>query len=240
MSSGFKPRDRDWHAPPLTPDYKSTRFRSPSHKMLSFPTSIAEDTGPVFGHDILGAIDHDLIHNFAAPDQAAIGPRVIVHGRVMDEFERPVAGALLELWQANAGGRYRHKKEAYLAALDPNFGGCGRVITGKDGAYKFLTIRPGPYPWPNGPNDWRPAHIHFSVFGHGFAQRLITQMYFEGDPTIPLCPIVQTIPTPRGIDQLTAKLDMDATVPMDAMAYRFDIVLRGRNQTMFENRPEGM
>ncbi len=240
MSSGFQPRDRAWHAPALTPDYKSSRLRSPSQKLLSFPTTISENSGPVFGHDIIGDLDHDLIHNFASDGQSAIGPRLIVHGRVMDEFSRPIPGALLEVWQANAGGRYRHKKEGYIAALDPNFGGCGRVITDDDGAYQFMTIRPGPYPWPNGPNDWRPAHIHFSLFGPSFAQRLITQMYFEGDPTIPLCPIVQTIPNQSGIDQLTAKLDMDRTVPMESMGYRFDIVLRGRNQTMFENRPEGL
>ncbi len=113
-----------------------------------------------------------------------------MHGRVLDERGRPVPGALLEFWQANAGGRYRHKKEGYLAPLDPNFGGCGRTITDEDGSYRFRTIKPGPYPWPNGVNDWRPAHIHFSVFGHGFAQRLITQMYFEGDPLIWHCPIV--------------------------------------------------
>jgi protocatechuate 3,4-dioxygenase beta subunit len=208
--------------------------------MLTMPTTISEETGPVFGHDIIGPQDHDLIHNFATGGQSAIGPRLIVHGKVMDEFGRPVTGALLEVWQANAGGRYRHKKEGYIAALDPNFGGCGRVITAGVGGYQIATVRPGPYPWPNGPNDWRPAHIHFSLFGPSFAQRLITQMYFEGDPTIPLCPIVQTIPNQSGIDQLTAKLDMEATVPMDSMAYRFDIVLRGRKQTMFENRPEGM
>jgi protocatechuate 3,4-dioxygenase beta subunit len=146
---------------------------------------------------------------------------------------------LIEFWQANAGGRYRHKKDGYLAPLDPNFGGCGRTLSGQDGAYAFRTIRPGPYPWPNGPNDWRPAHIHFSVFGHGFAQRLITQMYFEGDPLISRCPIVRTINDPRAIDQLTARLDMNASEPMDALAYRFDILLRGSRSTLFENRMEG-
>jgi protocatechuate 3,4-dioxygenase beta subunit len=193
----------------------------------------------VFGHDILGPLDNDLIRNFAAPGDMAIGPRLIVHGRVLDENARPVPGALIELWQANAGGRYRHAKERYLAPLDPNFGGCGRAITDADGAYRFMTIQPGPYPWPNGPNAWRPAHIHFSVFGHSFAQRLITQMYFEGDPLIPLCPIVQAIADPAAVHQLTARLDMDATAPMDALAYRFDIVLRGRGSTPFENRMEG-
>ncbi|MFT5870870.1 MAG: protocatechuate 3,4-dioxygenase beta subunit, partial [Paracoccaceae bacterium] len=170
---------------------------------------------------------------------SAIGERIIVHGRLLDEAGRPVRGALLEVWQANAGGRYRHKNDGYLAQLDTNFGGCGRVITDHDGQYSLRTVKPGPYPWPNGGNDWRPAHIHFSVFGDGFAQRLITQMYFEGDPHIALCPIVQSINDPAAIDQLTAKLDMKRTIVMDARAYQFDIVLRGRRSTLFENRLEG-
>jgi protocatechuate 3,4-dioxygenase beta subunit len=177
--------------------------------------------------------------NFAKTDEQPIGPRIIVHGRVLDEDARPVPGALVEVWQANAGGRYRHKKDAYLAPLDPNFGGCGRTISADDGSYRFRTIRPGAYPWPNGVNDWRPAHIHFSVFGHGFAQRLITQMYFEGDPLIAICPIVNTIRDPAAIARLVAPLDMNNTIPMDTMAYRFDIVLRGRRSTVFENRLEG-
>ncbi len=196
-------------------------------------------TGPAFGHDILGALDHDLIVNYAAPGASAIGPRILVHGRLLDEDGRPVPGKLIEVWQANAGGRYRHKNDGYLAPLDDNFGGCGRCISAEDGSYSFRTIQPGPYPWPNGGNDWRPAHIHFSVFGDGFAQRLITQMYFEGDPHIALCPIVKTIPSEKAIDQLVARLDMEATVPMDIRAYRFDIVLRGRDATLFENQMEG-
>jgi len=233
-TGGFIPRDRDWQPDALTPAYKSSIKRSPQARLLTFPTSLSEETSPVFGHDVLGALDHDLILNYAQPGQAAIGPRIIVHGRVMDEVGRAVPGALLEVWQANAGGRYRHKNESYLAPLDPNFGGCGRVITGEDGTYEFRTVQPGPYPWPNGPNAWRPAHIHFSVFGHGFAQRLITQMYFAGDPLIPLCPIVGAMGSQAAVDALTAHLDMDHTVPMDCLAYRFDIVLRGR--TYFENR----
>ena len=139
----------------------------------------------------------------------------------------------------NAGGRYRHKKDMYLAPIDPNCGGCGRTITDDNGNYEFMTIRPGAYPWPNRANDWRPMHIHVSVFGHSFGQRLITQLYFEGDPLIARCPIVQTIPDPAAIDQLTAKLDMNATIPLDTIAYRFDIVLRGRRSTLFENKLEG-
>ena len=238
--SGYIARDRAWHPPALTPGYKTSVARSPTRALLSFATTMSEETGPMFGHDMLGPQDGDLIHNYAAAGQSAIGPRIVVHGRVLDEAGRGVPGALVEVWQANAGGRYRHKKEGYIAPLDPNFGGCGRVITGEDGGYEFRTIQPGPYPWPNGPNDWRPAHIHFSVFGHAFAQRLITQMYFEGDPLIPLCPIVRTIPSDAAIDRLTAALDMNATIPMDARAYKFDIVLRGARQTLFENRMEGV
>lgn len=233
------PRDRAWHPPALTPWYKTSVKRSPQSALLSLNATISEITGPVFGHGMLGPLDNDLIHNFAEPGESAIGQRIIVHGRVLDENGRGVPGVLLEFWQANAGGRYRHRKETYLAPLDPNFGGCGRTITGEDGSYRFRTIKPGPYPWPNGVNDWRPAHIHFSVFGHCFAQRLITQMYFEGDPLIWKCPIVRTIPSREAVERLIAPLDMNNTIPMDARAYKFDIVLRGRRSTLFENRMEG-
>ncbi|MEM8654995.1 MAG: protocatechuate 3,4-dioxygenase subunit beta [Pseudomonadota bacterium] len=232
-------RDRAWHPKAYAPDYKTSVVRSPQKALVSMNTTLSEETGPVFGHDMLGAQDNDLILNFAKPGDMALGQRIIVHGRVRDENGRGVPNALLEIWQANAGGRYRHAKEGYLAPLDPNFGGCGRTMTAEDGSYSFRTIKPGAYPWPNGVNDWRPAHIHFSVFGHSFGQRLITQMYFEGDPLIPLCPIVRTISDPDAVSQLIAPLDMNNTVPMDARAYKFDIVLRGRRSTMFENRMEG-
>lgn len=238
-TGAFFQRDRLWHPPAYTPDYKTSVVRSPQRALLSFDNTLSEITGPVFGHSILGELDDDLIHNFAKPGESAIGQRIIVHGRVIDERGKGVAGALLEFWQANAGGRYRHKREGYVAALDPNFGGCGRTITDEDGYYRFRTVKPGAYPWPNGVNDWRPAHIHFSVFGHGFAQRLITQMYFEGDPMIWNCPIVRSIPDKAAIEQLIAPLDMNNTIPMDARAYKFDIVLRGRRSTLFENRMEG-
>ena len=237
---GYVPRDRSWQPEALTPPYKTSVKRSPTAALLSFPTTMSEETSPIFGHHMIGPLDNDLTLNFAAPSESAIGPRIIVHGQVRDEMGRPVPGALMEFWQANAGGRYRHKKETYIAPLDPNFGGCGRTITGEDGTYEIRTVMPGPYPWPNGMNDWRPAHIHVSLFGHGFAQRLITQMYFEGDPLIPLCPIVGVLKSQDAVDALTAPLDMNRTVPMDARAYRFDIVLRGRRQTYFENRKEGM
>ncbi|WP_095198896.1 protocatechuate 3,4-dioxygenase subunit beta [Mesorhizobium carmichaelinearum] len=238
-TGAFFQRDRTWHPPALTPGYKSSVLRSPQKALLSFDNTLSEIAGPVFGHAMLGELDADLIHNFARPGESAIGERIIVHGRVLDERGVGVPGVLLEFWQANAGGRYRHKKDGYLAPLDPNFGGCGRTITDEHGFYAFRTVKPGPYPWPNGPNDWRPAHIHFSVFGHGFAQRLITQMYFEGDPLIWKCPIVRGIADKAAIEALTAILDTQATIPMDALAYKFDIVLRGRRSSLFENRLEG-
>jgi protocatechuate 3,4-dioxygenase, beta subunit len=235
----FYHRDRDWHPPAHTPGYKTSVLRSPTRALVAFDTTLSEMTGPVFGHDIIGELDNDLILNFAKAGESAIGQRIIVHGRVLDQDGRGLPGVLLEVWQANAGGRYRHKKDGYLAALDPNFGGCGRTITGEDGSYSFRTIKPGAYPWPNRVNDWRPEHIHFSVLGTGFAQRLISQFYFEGDPLIRLCPIVGTIPSREAVEALIAKYDWENTIPMDARAYRFDIVLRGRRSTMFENRREG-
>lgn len=231
-------RDRRIHPPALTPDYKTSVARSPRLALISLQGSVSETTGPVFGHGDLNPIDNDLIKNYAK-DGDPVGERIIVHGRVLDENARPVPSTLVEIWQANAGGRYRHKKDTYLAPIDPNFGGCGRTITDAEGHYFFRTVKPGAYPWRNWVNHWRPAHIHVSVFGHAFCQRLITQLYFEGDPLIPHCPIVQTIPDRDAIDQLTAKLDLNATVPLDSIAYRFDIVLRGRRSTMFENRMEG-
>ena len=234
--SAFISRNRAWHPPALTPGYKSSIARSPQLAPVSFAGSASETTGPVFGQGLLGPLDADLTLNFATDGASAIGERIIVHGRVVDENAEAVPGALIEVWQANAGGRYRHKRDGYLAPLDPNFGGCGRCVTDDNGQYHFRTIKPGPYPWPNGVNDWRPAHIHFSLFGSGFAQRLITQMYFEGDPLIALCPIVRTLSDPAAVTALTAALDMANTVPFDARAYRFDIVLRGRRATFFENR----
>lgn len=239
-TGGFAARDHAWHPPAFAPGYKSTVLRAPQKALISFANTVSEITGPKFGDNIIGALDNDLILNFAKAGEAAQGQRIIVHGRVLDENARPVPGVLVEFWQANAGGRYRHAREGYtVVPLDPNFGGCGRCLTGEDGRYVFRTVKPGAYPWPNGVNDWRPAHIHFSVFGSGFAQRLITQMYFEGDPMIPLCPIVRTVNDPKAIEGLIAALDMGAAVPMDSRAYKFDIVLRGRRSTLFENRTEG-
>jgi len=238
-TGAFYPRDRLWHPPALAPAYRSTTLRSPKQALISFSNTLSETTGPVFGHAILGPLDNNLIFNFAKDGEAAIGERIIVHGRVLDENARAVSGVLIEVWQANAAGRYRHKRDGYLGPLDPNFGGCGRTISAEDGSYSLQTIKPGPYPWPNGVNDWRPSHIHFSVFGSGFAQRLITQMYFEGDPLIHIDPIANSIPDKAALQQLIAPLDMAAAVPMDSLSYRFDIVLRGRRSTMFENKREG-
>jgi protocatechuate 3,4-dioxygenase beta subunit len=235
----FNPRDLDWHPPALYPEYRSTHLRAPQQPLLHMPQTQTELTGPTFSHTDLSPLDDDLILNYAASGQSAQGPRIIVHGKLLDENGRAIPNKLIEVWQANAGGRYRHVKDGYLAPLDDNFGGCGRCISGEDGSYNFRTIQPGPYPWPNGGNNWRPAHIHFSVFGDGFAQRLITQMYFEGDPHIALCPIVQSIPNESAVDRLVARLDMDRTIPMDIRAYQFDIVLRGRQSTLFENQMEG-
>lgn len=235
----FYQRDRTMHPPAYAPGYKTSVARSPRYSLISLQNSVGEITGPVFGHNDIDAGDNDLLTNYAQPGEGPIGERIIMHGRVLDENARPVPNTLVEIWQANAGGRYRHKKDTYLAPIDPNFGGCGRTLTDENGYYFFRTVKPGAYPWRNLVNNWRPAHVHVSVFGSGFVQRLITQCYFEGDPLIPICPIVQTIPDPDAIEQLTAKLDLNATIPLDTIAYKFDIVLRGRRSTLFENRLEG-
>ena len=234
----FFQRDRLWHPPALTPGYKTSVPRSPRQSLLSLEQSASEITGPVFGHGDIDPIDSDLIRNYAKTGDP-VGERIILHGRVLDECGKPVPNTLVEIWQANAGGRYRHVKDTYFAPIDPNFGGCGRVLTDGNGAYAFRTVKPGAYPFRNHVNSWRPAHIHLSVFGTSFSQRLITQLYFEGDPLIKTCPIVSTIPDPRAIEQLIAALDMNASVPLDCLAYKFDIILRGRRSTLFENRMEG-
>ncbi|RYH03138.1 protocatechuate 3,4-dioxygenase subunit beta [Salipiger sp. IMCC34102] len=238
MTGELYQRDRTWHPPALTPDYKTSVARSPRLPLLSLQNSDSELTGPTFGHGDIAAGDADLLSNYAQTGDP-IGERIIVHGRVLDENARPVPNTLVEVWQANAGGRYRHVKDTYFAPVDPNFGGCGRTITDAEGRYAFRTVKPGAYPWRNWTNSWRPAHIHVSVFGTAFAQRLITQMYFEGDPLIPKCPIVATLKDPAAVTQLTAALDLNATIPLDTIAYKFDIVLRGHRATWFENRPEG-
>jgi protocatechuate 3,4-dioxygenase beta subunit len=234
----FIQRDRTQHPPAMTPDYKTSVLRSPRLPLWSLQNSLSEVTGPAFGRDELGPLDNDLILNYAQSGEP-IGERTIVHGRVLDGNGRPVPNTLVEVWQANAGGRYRHTNDTYIAPIDPNFGGCGRTITDHDGHYAFRTVKPGAYPFRNHVNSWRPAHIHFSVFGSGFAQRLITQMYFEGDPLLAMDSILATIPDPAARQRLVAPLDLNAAIPIDSLAYRFDIVLRGTRSTLFENKLHG-
>lgn len=234
----FLQRDRTWHPPAYTPGYKTSVLRSPQKSLISIENDLSDITGPLFSRDELGALDNDLIMNYAKSG-LPIGERILVHGYLRDENGRPVPNALIEVWQANASGRYRHKNDKYIAPIDPNFGGCGRVITDENGYYFYRTIKPGPYPWRNGINDWRPAHIHYSIFGTGFAQRLITQMYFEGDPLIPGCPIVRAIPNEDAVRGLIAQMDRSAFVALDSMAYRFDITIRGSRATLFENHIQG-
>jgi len=230
----FVIRDRNWHPPAYAPGYKTTVARSPHQALVSIPQTESETVGPDFSRLPLGEHDNDLLLNFRH-DGLPIGERIVMFGRVMDQYGKPVPGTLVEIWQANAGGRYRHRKDSYIAPLDPNFGGVGRTVTDRDGYYQFRTLKPGPYPWPNGPNDWRPSHIHVSIMGPSIATRLITQTYFEGDPLISQCPIVRTIRDPEAVKSLIAPLDRDMGNPMDCLAYRFDIVLRGEQRTFFEN-----
>lgn len=234
----FVQRDTAAHPPAFTPIYKTSVSRSPRLPLWSLQNSLSEVTGPVFGQNELGPLDNDLVRNYAQGGEP-IGERIIVHGRVLDGHARPVPGVLVEFWQANAAGRYRHRNDRYEAPLDPNFGGCGRCLTDAEGRYFFRTVKPGPYPFRNRVNDWRPAHIHFSVFGSGFAQRLITQMYFEGDPLIRHDAILATIPDPAARERLVARLDLHAAVPLHTLAYAWDIVLRGSRSTLFENRLQG-
>ena len=231
----FMMRDTTSHPPAYAPGYKTSILRSPRNALISLQQSLSEVTAPLFDASELGPRDHDLIMN-GAKDGLPVGERIVVHGHVLDQLGRPVKNALVEVWQANASGRYRHKKDQYIGALDPNFGGCGRMLTDENGYYAYRTIKPGPYPWRNRINDWRPAHIHYAISGDGWVQRLITQMYFEGDPLIATCPIVRTIPSEEQVRGLIALQDTAAFVPLDSRAYRFDIVLRGRRATLFENR----
>ncbi|MNV26084.1 Protocatechuate 3,4-dioxygenase beta chain [compost metagenome] len=211
--------------------YGSTQLRSPNEPLIVVPQTLSEITGPTFGADFVGQGDNDLTR-IAQAD--AIGERIIVSGRVLDENGRPVPDALIEIWQANAAGRYLHKRDQHDAPLDPNFSGEGRTVTDAHGRYQFKTIKPGAYPWGNHYNGWRPQHIHFSLFGRAYATRLVTQMYFPGDPLLEFDPIFQCIPDAKARARLVATLDWETTVPEYALGYRFDIVLRGRNATPME------
>jgi protocatechuate 3,4-dioxygenase, beta subunit len=210
------------------PAYRSTAKRAPRQAVLALPPGLAATTGPVFGESVVGPLDHDLTRQHAG---APLGERIIVFGRLVDGDGRPVRRQLIEVWQANAAGRYAHSVDRHEAPLDPNFTGYGRCLTGDDGSFEFVSIRPGEYPWQNHENAWRPAHIHFSVFGTVFTERLVTQMYFPGDPLLEIDPIFHSVASPNGRARLVARFDLEHTVPMWALAYRFDIVLGGRQPT---------
>jgi protocatechuate 3,4-dioxygenase beta subunit len=225
------------------PPYRSSILRHPTKDPRHVDPETIERWSPCFSHRDVDPLEADLTINVARGNDFSersgepIGERITVEGRVLDGDGRPVAGQLVEIWQANAAGRYIHKREQHPAPLDPNFVGVGRCITGPDGSYRFRTVKPGPYPWGNHRNAWRPAHIHFSIFGTAFTQRLVTQMYFPGDPLFALDPIYQSITDQKARDALVAAYDHDLTVPEYSMGYRWDIVLSGSGRTWTE--PEG-
>ncbi|AGZ42128.1 protocatechuate 3,4-dioxygenase subunit beta [Actinoplanes friuliensis] len=220
------------HPPLLSPGYKSTILRAPSEAPLLLAQSMTELTGPVLGEGPVAAADADLTLGQGGEAQ---GQRIVVHGQVRDADGRPVRNTLLEVWQANAAGRYLHKWDRHDAPLDPHFTGLGRTLTDADGHYRFVTVKPGAYPWGNHPNAWRPAHIHFSVFGQAFTQRLVTQMYFPDDPLFRYDPIYHSVPE-FARDRLVAAFDLTATVELWALGFRFDIVLSGASATPMETR----
>jgi protocatechuate 3,4-dioxygenase beta subunit len=217
----------------LFPRYASTVKRAPTKPLVMLPHTQTELTGPVFGYGEVKRGDHDLTNQHAGHP---IGERIVVSGRVLDENGRPVQNALVEIWQANSAGRYPHRVDQHDAPADPNFTGCGRTLTDRQGRYRFVTIRPGEYPWRNHYNAWRPAHIHFSLFGQAFVQRLVTQMYFPGDPLLDEDPMYNCVPDERARERLVSRLDWETTIPEFALGYRFDIVLRGPEETPMENR----
>jgi protocatechuate 3,4-dioxygenase beta subunit len=218
--------------PPLDfPDYKSTRLRHPKEPLIYLPSEITETTGPQLGSERVKEGDNDLTRQ--APGEP-LGERITVSGRVLDTTGKPLRNTLVEVWQANAAGRYQHKNDDWPAPLDPNFHGAGRAITDDDGRYEFTTIKPGAYPWGNHHNAWRPAHIHFSLLGQAFAQRLVTQMYFPGDPLFPYDPIFNSVRDERARERMVSRFSIEQTQPNWALAYEFDIVLRGPEATPFE------
>ena len=230
MSHRYRPRDWQAQPPYLYEPYRSTVQRAPSKPLIPLPQTLSEITGPVYGRDSVTELDADLTKN-AARNGAPLGERIIVTGRVLDEDGRAVPDTLIEIWQANAAGRYIHGTDQHDAPLDPNFFGAGRVVTDQEGRYRFISIKPGAYPWGNHPNAWRPNHIHLSLFGPSFATRLVTQMYFPGDPLLPLDPIFNGVPDQAARERLIARFSIDVTEPGWALAYAFDIVLRGRYET---------
>lgn len=220
------------HPANASPAYGSTVKRAPSKPLILLPHTLSETTGPVFGHSAVGAGDSDLTRQHVGEP---LGERIIVSGRVLDEDGRPVPNTLVEIWQANAAGRYVHVLDQHPAPLDPNFTGAGRVVTDEAGRYRFLSVKPGPYPWRNHHNAWRPAHIHFSLFGPSFLTRLVTQMYFPGDPLFPYDPIFQSVTDEKARERMISRFDIDLTEPEWATGYVFDIVLRGRAATPMED-----
>jgi len=229
--SGFRRPLPDTQPGYLHPSYVSSRKRAPSKSLITIPATLTEVTGPRFASEDLATRDSDLTRQHSG---APLGERIIVTGRVVDEDGRSVGGTLIEIWQANAAGRYAHESDQHDAPLDPNFSGGGRLITDGDGRYSFTTIKPGAYPWGNHDNAWRPAHIHFSIFGPAFATRLVTQMYFPGDPLLAADPIWNSIADENARNRLVSAFDWEATSPGYALGYRFNIVLRGREQTPME------
>ncbi len=227
------PRDWSSNTPYLYLPYRSTEFRAPSKPLIPLAHTISELTAPVFGESSIGALDNDLTKN-AVKNGAALGERITVSGRILEESGRPVRGALVEIWQANAAGRYVHVNDRNDAPLDPNFHGAGRCMTGANGEYRFTTIRPGAYPWKNHPNAWRPAHIHFSLFGNAFAARLVTQMYFPGDPLHAFDPVFHCVRGEAARQRLVARFSMKKTQPERSLGFEFDIVLRGPQATPME------
>ncbi len=220
------------HPPYLYPDYRSTELRAPRRPLLLLPHTLSELTGPAFDDESVGELDHDLTRQH---EGEPLGERIIVTGRVTDAAGKPVRSSLIEIWQANAAGRYTHAKDNNPAPLDPNFSGAGRCLTDSYGRYRFVTIKPGAYPWGNHDNAWRPAHIHFSLFGTAFATRLVTQMYFPGDPLFEFDPIFHSVRDPRARELLIARFDLGVTQPDWALGYTWDIVLgRGRTSTPLE------
>ena len=224
--------DRPGVDPPYDyPDYVGTRLRHPKDPLVLLPHTLSERTGPVYGDHTLGELDHDLTRQHAGDP---LGERIVLSGRVLGSDGKPLRGQLVEIWQANAAGRYRHAVDDHDAPLDPNFTGAGRCLTDENGEYRFVSVKPGCYPWRNHANAWRPAHIHFSLFGRAFPERLITQMYFPGDPLFPFDPIFNSIPDERVRNRLVSRFELDLTEPEWALGFRFDIVLGGREATPLE------
>ncbi len=223
------------HPPLDSPEYRSSQLRAPLRSPVPMPQGLTEVTGPLLGAERVTAADADLTTRHAGEP---IGERIIVTGRVLDSDGRPVPDSLVEIWQANAAGRYNHHVDDHPAPIDPNFDGGGRCVTDSQGRYKFITIKPGPYPWGNHPNAWRPAHIHFSLFGRAFSQRLVTQMYFPGDPLFAQDPIFNSVRDPEARERMISRFSLDLTVPDWAVGFEWDIVLRGRGATVFETRED--